>query len=167
MAFTAILMSASCAKEDPAKPVNYSAPEKRATIQGRLLINENTTLTTQKYTAKAGITVIASVSYSDLNPNEYVPGSFSTTATTDSKGEFTLTVPATSSGVAVNFSVNDILGSRTVTVTLPSGTDGAEIQQGKWSFSIPTIYNLKSGQEIILSTVSGTFTHIQSAGDDV
>jgi hypothetical protein len=162
MAFTALLMSASCAKEDPAKPVDYSAPEKQATLQGKVLINENETLTPQKYSAKAGVTVIASVAYSQLNPG-LGSGSFSATATTDSKGEFTLAVPATSSGVSVTLAVNDVQGSKTV--TSPSGS--AEVQQGKWSFAISSIYDLQSGQTKILPVIYGYFTQIKSAGDDV
>ena len=163
MAFTAVLMSASCAKEDPAKPVDYSAPEKQATIQGKLLVNDNTTLAQQKYKAIAGITVIASVAYADLSATGQGSGSFSTTATTNSSGEFTVAVPATSSGVMVSFAVNDIQGSRTVNSS--SGT-GTELQQGKWTFSISPM-SVKSGQKIILDTEVGLFTPIESAGDEV
>ncbi|MDR0712043.1 MAG: hypothetical protein LBF67_06850 [Prevotellaceae bacterium] len=164
MALVAVLMSASCAKEDPAKPIDYSAPEKQATIKGKLLINDNTTLTTPKYSAISGVTIIASISYSSLSGDD-AQGSFSTTATTDSKGDFTLTVPATSSGVTVNLVANDIQGSLTTTSTSGSGS-GTEIQQGKWSFDLSSP-SVLSGQTVILSSVVGTFTQIKSAGDEV
>ncbi|MDR2813422.1 MAG: hypothetical protein LBB79_02015 [Prevotellaceae bacterium] len=170
MALTAVLMGASCAKEDPAKPVDYSAPEKQATVTGKLVINENLTLSPQKYTAKEGITVIASVRYSSLNPSSSSSGAFSTSTTTNSKGEFTLTVPATEAGVSVSFAVNDIEGSQTTSDTnkpkLPGGGYPTKVEQGKWSFDVPS-KNVQSGQKVILESVVGTFSQLDSAGDDV
>jgi hypothetical protein len=157
MALAAVLMSASCAKEDPAKPVDYSAPEKQATIQGKLLVNTDQTLTEPKYSAISGITIIATVSYSELNPGSG-SGAFSTSATTNSNGEFTLKVPSTPSGVTVSFAVNDVEGSRKV-----SEGNGTKTEDGKWSFSISS-QSVKSGQSKILSSTIGTFTQIDKVG---
>ncbi|MDR3367318.1 MAG: hypothetical protein LBO71_10195 [Prevotellaceae bacterium] len=162
MALAAVLMSASCAKEDPAKPVDYSAPAKQATIKGKLLMNDNPTMSQPKYTAKAGITVIATVPYSELNSGSS-SGAFSASTTTDSKGEFTLQVPATQAGVNVSFAVNDVEGSKTVN---SAGGTGTETQQGKWSFGIPSA-TVKSGQSKILDAAFGSFTQIKSVGDEV
>ena len=163
----AALVSASCSKEeDPAKPVDYAAPEKQATIQGRLLVNNDQTVTEQKYSAMAGVLIIASVRYADLNPNGVGAGVFSTRVTTDSRGEFTLTVPATAGGVPVYLAISDVKGSRNEAVVSATGTKN-EKKEGKWYFDPPANLYVQSGQTVILSAIVGDFAQIKSSGDRV
>jgi hypothetical protein len=175
LALGAILVSASCSKEDPAKALDDSvytaAPEKQATIQGKLLVNSNTALTEQVYSALSGITVIATIPYSNLNSSASgSSGAFSTSTTTNSSGEFTLKVPATASGVPVTLTVNDKDGKqRQQTGTSPSGSPTSNEISGKWSFFINdySLLSVKSGQTIILESIKGQFTPIESAGDPI
>jgi hypothetical protein len=172
LALAAILMSASCAKEDPAKPIDYSAPEKQATIQGKLLINTNETLPieNQRYSAISGITIKATVSYSSLSGNFSQRGGFTTTTTTNSQGEFTLQVPATEDGVSVSFTVNPKDGRKTVIAGYTStNTPITKEQSGFWSFYIPQQNSVKPGQIIIipLTTITVSFAEDVKVNDPV
>jgi hypothetical protein len=169
MALAAVMMSASCSKEDPAKPVDYSAPEKQATIQGTLLINQNLTAATQTYSGAQGVTVIASVPYAQLG-NPSATGSFSTTVTTGSDGKFTLHVPADEDGANVSIVINDKEGTRTEydysQPPLPQGGQPTVAKAGIWKFNIGS-QDVKSGQAIILPATIGSFTLEKKAGSPV
>lgn len=175
MALAAVLMSASCSKEDPAKPVDFSnvPAEKQATIQGKVLVNKNTTATTPVYAALQGVTVRASVTYSSLGVSGSTE-SYSTSTTTDSKGEFTLKVPATASGVPVTFNIDVIEGTQTQNVVNPTtGTPAPLDVKGYWTVSSFS-ETVKAGQTIFVTNAStqfgviiGTFTQSKSAGDPV
>lgn len=145
MALGAILISASCAKEDPATAVDFSAPEKQATIQGKLLVNSD--VSQQSYAGLSGVTVIATVPYSSLTGVPSATGSFSANATTNSDGDFTLQVPATADGVQVSFAVSKTQSKQ----TLPTGD-----VDGIWSFSIGQ-QSVKTGQTLIIPAITGSF----------
>ncbi|MDR1341649.1 MAG: hypothetical protein LBK18_00150 [Prevotellaceae bacterium] len=176
LALGAIMVSASCAKEDPAKALDdsaYTAEGKSATIEGKLLVNNDISILAplqQKYAAIQGVTVIATISYSSLNPSSGGSGSYSTSTTTSSSGEFTLKVPATANGVSVTLTVNHTQGKqkRIIDYTSANVPITSEIN-GKWSFSINdySLLSVKSGQTIILESAIGNFTPIESAGDPV
>lgn len=146
MALGAILLSASCAKEDPAKAVDFSAPEKQATIQGKLLVNSD--VSQQSYAGLSGVTVIATVPYSSLNSSVQNAGSFSASTETNSDGDFTLQVPATAAGVTVTLTVSETQSKQ----KLPTGD-----VDGIWSFSIPNQTNVKPGQTLIIPAITGSF----------
>ncbi|MDR3183797.1 MAG: hypothetical protein LBT49_00105 [Prevotellaceae bacterium] len=167
LALAAVLMSASCAEEDPAKPVDYSAPELQATIQGKLLIIADTTENPKAYSALEGVVITASVDYSELSSSAITSGAFLTTATTDKDGVFTLTVPATASGVTVKIGANGKWmkeGQRQ-----HDANEKRVWVEGIWSFPDlgPDITSVTSGKVIYLSTVIGEFTTNINAGDDV
>ncbi|MDR1417228.1 MAG: hypothetical protein LBJ57_07425 [Prevotellaceae bacterium] len=163
LAFGAILISASCTKEDPAKPIDPSsytaAAEKQATISGKLLIVSNISESQASwiYSALPGITIMATVSYSSLGFDD-MEGAFAVSTQTNSNGEFTLKVPATTSGVRVSLTVNDTKGTQRQSI------GAAGMISGKWSFSFSD-QSVRSGQEVIIPAVSGTFQKDSSVGD--
>jgi hypothetical protein len=180
LALAAVLMSVSCSEDDPAKPVDFSAPEKQATIQGQLLINADLTLDDEVYSAApAGTTIRAVVAYNDLGST--ASGSYTTTATVDSKGVFELKVPASDGGVTVSLTVNDIKGKQKdftgetddqgITLVDSQGKALTAEENGVWSFSFSAVASklngVVSGQVVILPSVVGTFAEEVSVGSPV
>jgi hypothetical protein len=168
MTLVAVMVGASCAKEDPAKPVDYSAPEKQATIQGTLLIVQNLTAATLTYSAAQEVTVIASVSYSQLG-NPSAAGAFSTSVTTGSDGKFTLQVPADEDGASVSIVVNDREGTRMeydYSRPLSQGDYATVSKAGIWMFNINS-QMVKSGQAVIIPAAIGSFYEDKKAGGPV
>jgi hypothetical protein len=166
LALAAVVISASCAKnEDPAQPVDYTAPEMQATIQGKLLIIPDTTAPVENrwYSALSDVTIIASVSYASLSGDNNAKGAFSTTAKTNEKGEYSLTIPATASGVDVEFAVNDKEGTQKQFTDISITGDVL----GIWSFTIPPQSDVKAGQVVIIPARAGTFTADKRVNDKV
>jgi hypothetical protein len=134
MALAAIMIgSVSCAKEDPALPLNQFntlTNENSATVSGVLLVNPDITKDwdEQKYAALANAQIKVTVSNQSLYGGA-ASGDWATFVTTDQKGEFTVKVPATVGGVTVRFAVSATKGSQ----RRPVGTDD-KLVEGYWTF---------------------------------
>ncbi len=103
-------MGLTSCTEDPATPMNVDMSEgKTANISGVLLANTDLTedADDQNFTG-VKTKIIVTVSYSELFNGGN--GSWSTAIESDSKGMFSVTVPATAAGVNVSFAVNDVKG---------------------------------------------------------
>ena len=157
------LSLAACSTEDPAEPKSLNMAEgKTATISGTLLVNSDITkpLVDQKYSAVRDVKIIVTVPYKDIF-SDSSKGSWSTTVTTDSKGEFKVTVPASEDGVDVSFTASDIKGSQRQFVGLdPKSIDGI------WKFTISK-ESAKSGQAIIKEHTTGTFKAQKEDGSSI
>jgi hypothetical protein len=159
---------ASCIKdEDPAEPIDYSAPEKQATIRGTLLTYDDNGVQNAQYVAASSVTIIASVSYSSLSGNSNNNGAYTTSVITNNNGEFTVNVPATEDGVPVDFVVNDKKGTQWQ-ITYDANNDPVKTSvSGVWRFRINYNYLVYSGQEIIIpqSSIFVDFSEDVKAGD--
>jgi hypothetical protein len=163
MALTAIVIgSASCAKEDPAQPLNqYSSlnNENSATVSGILLVNPDETkaYADQKYAALANAKIKVTVSNADLYGGA-ASGDWASFVTTDLKGEFTVNIPATVGGVTVSFAVSDTKGSQKRRV----GADEKTVD-GYWTFHTFN-ESVQSGMTYIHAKEVGSFNILVGDG---
>lgn len=106
------LLFSSCAKEDPAIPLNVNM-DQTATIHGKILVNKNEAATTQTWSAPDDFNVIATVPYSSLNSSaigDYVIPS-ENISYNKSAGEFTIKAPVGIEGSNVTVKFSDFKGS--------------------------------------------------------
>lgn len=159
---TALSIGLTSCTEDPATPLTVDmSAGKTAKISGTLLVNEDLTAATPTYSGHKA-TIIVSIPYSAILNDSKATGSWSTVISSDKKGVFEVEVPATTSGVEVSFAVSDVKGSQTQLIK-GKKTDVS----GKWSnFNIPKT-TVKSSQEVVLSSVVGTFTKLNEDGSEI
>ena len=101
----------SCAKDDPATVVEIDHT-RTATVQGKILVNTDETITPARWSAPSSVNFIATLPYSSLHsgasgtyviPQENISYNSST-------GEFTITAPVGYNGSAVTVKFEDFKG---------------------------------------------------------
>lgn len=158
VALTAVSLSLVSCKEDPATGLAVNMSEgKTATIVGTLLVNPNLNVATQTYKG-VETDILVSVPYSEIFSDATATGSWSTIVKSDSKGEFTVTVPASVSGVNVSFTASDVKGEQV-------NAAGKTIK-GVWKFSISG-ESVKSGKSVVKEQTIGRFTALKEDGSEV
>jgi len=151
------LSLASCTK-DPAKAVSVDMSEgKTANISGTLLVNPNLSASPQTYKGME-TKIMVSVPYSEIFNNPQAKGSWSTMITSNSNGEFSVTVPASVSGVNVSFTASDVRGEQR--------QNSSTTFKGVWKFNISS-ENVKSGKTVVKEATIGTFTKLAENGSEI
>lgn len=158
VALTVVSLSLVSCKEDPATALTVNmSEEKTATISGTLLVNPNLSVGTPTYKGME-TQILVSVPYSDIFEDVNAKGSWSTIISSNSRGEFTVTVPASVSGVKVSFTASDVKGEQI-------NATGKSIK-GVWKFNIAD-ETVKSGKKVVKEQVIGRFTALKEDGSEV
>jgi hypothetical protein len=101
----------ACSNEDPAEPLTHNAYQ-TATIQGKVLLNSDETLTDPKWSAPANLTVVAEVSNASITGQYAAQGDYRVEAVCNpSSGEYSVEVPVSNTGSQVRIIVNNFPGS--------------------------------------------------------
>ncbi|KGN80469.1 hypothetical protein HW49_05305 [Porphyromonadaceae bacterium COT-184 OH4590] len=158
VAITAFSLSLVSCKEDPATPLAVNMSEgKTATISGTLLVNPNLSAGTPTYKGME-TKILVSVPYAEIFEDAKAKGSWSTVVSSDNKGEFTVTVPASVKGVTVTFTASDVRGEQV-------NSAGKSIK-GVWKFRIAG-ENVTSGKTVVKEQTIGSFTALKEDGSEV
>lgn len=158
VALTVVSLSLVSCKEDPANPLTVNMSEgKTAIISGRLLVIPNLNTSTPTYKGMA-TQILVSVPYSEIFDDTNAKGSWSTIISSDDKGEYTVTVPASVKGVNVTFTASDVRGER---------VNGAgKSIKGVWKFNIAS-EKVTSGKTVVKEATVGSFTELKEDGSEV
>lgn len=158
VALTAVSLSLVSCKEDPATAMTVNmSEEKTATISGTLLVNPNLNVGTQIYKGME-TQILVSVPYSEIFEDGKAKGSWSTVISSNNRGEFSVTVPASVKGVTVSFTASDVKGEQV-------DRAGKSIK-GVWKFNIAD-ETVKSGKKVVKEQVVGRFTALKEDGSEV
>jgi hypothetical protein len=109
-AFGCVALTA-CNNDDPAEALTYDAYQ-TATIQGKVLVNSDETLTDPKWSAPTNLTVVAEVSNASITGQYQATGDYRVEAVCNtSTGEYSVEIPVSNTGSQVRITVKDFPGT--------------------------------------------------------